>query len=797
MDKDRLRDLIARMSLEEKASLLSGADFWHSKAVARLGIPSFAVSDGPHGLRKQAGSLDHLGLNASVPATCFPTASAMASSWDRELLASIGQALGQEAQAADVQVILGPGANIKRSPLCGRNFEYFSEDPYLAGELAAAMIAGIQSQGVGASLKHFAVNNQESFRISVDVQVDERTLRELYLPAFERAVKKAEPWTVMSSYNRLNGDYASEKASLLTGILRKEWGFTGAVLSDWGGANVRVRGLEAGLDLEMPFPGGHTDREVVEAVRAGTCPAQALDEAVERLLDLAFKGVENRRPAASFSAEAHHALARRAARESMVLLRNEGSLLPLARSTRIAVIGDFAREPRYQGTGSSLINPSRLDTVLDELGAFAQGFAFAPGYDQGDGRPRPDLIAQAVAAAREAEVALVFAGLTRDYEAEGLDRTGLGLPDSHVALIEAVAGANPRTVVVLSSGSAVEMPWASRVPAILEAWLPGQAGAGAVLDLVFGLASPSGKLAESFPVRLSDLPSSRHFPEGPVTVEYREGLYVGYRWFDSSGTPPLFPFGHGLSYTGFEYSGLILSKDRLDDTESLTVSARIRNTGARAGAEVAQLYVRDLESTAYRPDKELKGFQKVFLQPGEEAQVSFILDPRAFSTWDSDCHAWRVESGDFEILLASSSAEVRLSARARVEATGFLPPPRDRRQDLPSYYNPGAALAVGDGEFRALLGRDLSPKARPPRQAFDLSSTVRDVQASLVGRLILAFGLREGRKAFDDDPASERVLRRSIEDMPLRNMAALTAGNPPIGVVRLLLWLLNIGRQKA
>lgn len=799
MEGDRLRELISGMSLEEKTSLLSGMDFWHTKAIDRLGLGSLAMSDGPHGLRKQGGEVDHLGLQASIPSTCFPTASATASSWDRELLAELGGALAEECLAADVQVLLGPGVNIKRSPLCGRNFEYFSEDPVLAGELASAMIQGIQARGIGACLKHFAVNNQESFRISVDAIVDERTLRELYLPAFERAVKTARPWTVMASYNRLNGDYTSEKAELLSGILREEWGFEGLVMSDWGGVNVRTLGLLAGLDLEMPYPGGHTDREIAQAVRAGTLLESVVDRAALRLVGLVEAGLRNRVPGYRFDVEAHHGLARRAARESMVLLKNEGSILPLARDTKVALIGDFARAPRFQGAGSSQINPCRLDTVLGEIGAFTGLYGFAPGYDQAKGSPDPVLIAQAVELAREAETAILFVGLTSDYEAEGLDRADLSLPLSHIALIEAVAAANPRTVVVLSNGSAVEMPWLSQVPAVLESWLAGQAGAGAALDLLFGLYSPSGKLAESFPERLSDLPSSRYFPEGPVTVEYREGLYVGYRWFDSSGHKALFPFGFGLSYTSFEYSGLGLSKSTLSDTDTLAVEALIRNSGPVAGAEIAQLYVRDLESSAYRPDKELKGFAKVFLEPGEEARVHFDLDSRAFAFWDCESGAWRVEAGDFDILVASSSAEPRLQGRVRLEAGAGLPPPKDRSTELPSLHNPRkapGALELGDGEFRALLGQAIPPKARPRGQAWDLSTTVGEIQGRLLGRLILAFGLKEGRKVTDGDPASQRVLRRSIEDMPLRNMAALTGGHPPIGVVRLLLFLLNLGRPR-
>jgi beta-glucosidase len=546
-------EILASMSLEDKVALLSGADFWHLKSKPRLGIPQVMVSDGPHGLRKQAGASDHLGMGASIPATCFPTASALASSWNRNLLRVMGEALGEECLQEEVAVLLGPGVNIKRSPLCGRNFEYFSEDPCLAGELAAAWIQGVQAMGVGASLKHFACNNQEELRMTIEAVVDQRSLRELYLPAFETAIKKASPWTVMAAYNRLNGAFCAEQPWLLGDLLRNDWGFEGVVVTDWGACNDRFQGLVAGLDLEMPYPGPHNDRETWRELLRDPRRIEILDRTVARLLSLILKADANRRPGFRYDAEAHHALARRTAAESMVLLKNQGGLLPLAEGTKLAVIGDFAQKPRYQGAGSSLINPTRLDTVLSLIAGYTGEVSFSRGYDQATDRVDEALVAEAALAAREADVALVFVGLTAAYEMEGADRRHLRLPESHDRLVEAVAAANPKTIVVLSNGSAVELPWLEKVAAVLEAFLAGQAGAGAALDILFGRVCPSGKLAETWPLDLGDLASSSYFPEGPLTVEYREGPYVGYRFFDASGKEPLFPFGFGLSYTSFAY----------------------------------------------------------------------------------------------------------------------------------------------------------------------------------------------------------------------------------------------------
>ncbi|WP_372629634.1 glycoside hydrolase family 3 C-terminal domain-containing protein [Cohnella sp.] len=664
--------LISQMTLEEKAGLCSGLDFWRTKAVERLGIPSVMVTDGPHGLRKQKEGSDHVGLFDSVPATCFPSAAGLACSWDRALIEKVGVALGEECQAEEVAVLLGPGANIKRSPLCGRNFEYFSEDPYLSSEMATGHIKGVQSQGVGTSLKHFAVNNQEHRRMTIDAVVDERTLREIYLASFEGAVKQAQPWTVMSAYNQVNGAFASENGYLLTDILKNEWGHEGFVVSDWGAVNERVAGLAAGLELEMPSSHGIGDRKIVEAVKRGELSEEALNQAVERILNVIFRAVENRKKDASYDREAHHRLAREVARESMVLLKNEDGILPLKKEGSIAVIGAFAEQPRYQGGGSSHVNPTKLDSILEEIrrsAGDAASVSYAKGYSPDTDDIDGALLREAVETAARSDVAILFVGLPDRYESEAYDRTHLSIPDNHLKLIDEVAKAQSRLVVVLSNGSPVEMPWLGQAKAVLEAYLGGQALGGAIADLLFGDATPCGKLAETFPVRLSGNPSYLNFPGEGDRVEYREGLFVGYRYYDKKELPPLFPFGFGLSYTTFEYTDLTVDKKTLSDQESLTVRVKVKNTGSLAGKEIVQLYVNDVQSSVIRPDKELKGFEKVELQPGEEKTVSFVLGKRAFAYYNTELKDWHVESGDFRILVGRSSADIVLRETVRVESS--------------------------------------------------------------------------------------------------------------------------------
>jgi beta-glucosidase len=667
-----LTKLIEQMSLEEKVSLCSGLNVWQLKGIERLGIPSIMVADGPHGLRKQKlEEADHLGLYNSVPATCFPSAVGLASTWNRRLIEKVGIALGEECQAEDISILLGPGANIKRSPLCGRNFEYFSEDPFLSSEMAANHIKGVQSQGVGTSLKHFAVNNQETRRMSVDAVVDERTLREIYLASFEGAVKQAQPWTVMCSYNKVNGEYAAENKTLLTDILRDEWGFEGFVVSDWGAVNEREKGLEAGLDLEMPSSNGIGDQKIIDAVKKGELLESTLDLAVERILTIIFKAVDNKKENALFDKEEHHQLAREAACESMVLLKNEDKILPLKMDGSIAVIGEFAKKARFQGGGSSHINPTKLDSIYEEMEKLTPeaSIKYAQGYHLDKDEIDDQLIANAKEAALKSDVAILFVGLPERYESEGYDRAHLRIPENQRILIEAVAEVQPRVVVVLSNGSPIVMPWMDKVKGILEAYLGGQAQGGAIADLLFGIESPSGKLAETFPEDLRHNPSHLNFPGEGDKVEYKEGLFVGYRYYDTKGIEPLFPFGYGLSYTNFEYMNLTISKKEISDNESVTVTVNVKNTGAVTGKEIVQLYVRDVESTVIRPEKELKGFEKVELQPGEEKEITFELDKKAFAYYNVDLKDWHVETGVFEILVGKSSAEILLKETVKVNST--------------------------------------------------------------------------------------------------------------------------------
>ena len=672
MDEKKIGEIVGSMTLEEKASLCSGKDFWNTKSVDRLGIESWMMTDGPHGLRKGSTSASELGLNKSVPATCFPTGAGLGATWNRALLEEVGTALGRESQAERVGVILGPAVNIKRSPLCGRNFEYLSEDPYLTGELAARHIAGVQAQGVGTSIKHFAANNQEKLRMTIDTVADERTLREIYLPAFETAIKKSKPWTVMCAYNKLNGTYCSQNEMLLTKILRDEWGFDGIVMTDWGACDDRVAGLAAGQDLEMPFSGPANDASIVAAVRARKLDEKKLDDAVARNLRLYFRVIENRRAQARFDAEAHHALARRVAAEGTVLLKNENALLPLQKKGKIAFLGAFAKNPRYQGGGSSHMNPTRLDCAWDAAEKVLAGKAeliYAAGYDIADSSPVSSLIEEARAAAASSDVAVVFAGLTDDFESEGFDRTHLRMPESHVALIRAAASSAKKTVVVLSNGAPIEMSWLPEVGAVLEGYLGGQAGGSAAVDMLFGDAEPSGRLAESFPLRLEDNSSYLNFPGGKNSVEYREGVFVGYRHYESVDAPVLFPFGHGLSYTEFAYSEFKLDRERVSDAETLTASVSVSNIGNRAGKDVVQLYVSPPASPVVRPKMELKGFEKIELKSGEKKTVSFKIDARAFAYWDADRDCWRAERGLYSVSVGSSVRNVRESASVYVEET--------------------------------------------------------------------------------------------------------------------------------
>lgn len=687
-DKD-IENIIAQLTLEEKAGLCSGADLWHTKEVARLGIPSVMMADGPHGLRKQADE-DALGLHKSVPATCFPTASALACSWDRDLLQKIGAALGEECQCQHVSILLGPGCNIKRSPLCGRNFEYYSEDPYLSSELAGCFITGVQSRGVGTSLKHFAVNNQETRRMNIDAEADERTLREIYLAAFEGAVKNAAPRTVMCAYNRVNGAYCSENKYLLRDILKDEWGFKGCVISDWGAVADRVKGLKAGLDIEMPSSGGQRDEKIVKAVKNGELTEAVLNQAVQRILQTVFDCAENQKKDAVADMEAHHRLAGTAAMESVVLLKNENHILPLKKQGTLAVIGGFAMQPRYQGGGSSHVNPASLENAYNEIVKAVAGTAakveYAQGYrldSEGGSIIEHELVScsdetdevllkEAARIARNADFAVIFAGLPESYETEGVDRTHLRIPEGHRVLIEKVAEVQKNLVVVLSNGAPVEMPWIGCAGAVMEGYLGGQGFGGAVACILFGDANPCGKLAETFPQKLSDTPPYLNFPGEKDKVQYREGLFVGYRYYDAKETEPLFPFGYGLSYTGFAYTRMYVDKKELCDADILTVAVSVKNTGNVFGKEIVQLYIRPEKPDVIRPLKELKGFQKVALEPGAEKDVVFTLDRRAFAYYEPKISDWHAQSGAYEILIGKSSRDIVLRQTVQFVSTGKI-----------------------------------------------------------------------------------------------------------------------------
>lgn len=686
-----VKKLVNELTLEEKASLCSGADFWHTKAIDRLNIPAAMVSDGPHGIRKQESLADHMGVAESIKAIGFPTASAMACSFDRDLLHKVGDALGEECVAEDLAVLLGPGINMKRSPICGRNFEYYSEDPVVAGELGAAFVNGVQEHGVGTSLKHFAANNQEWRRMSISAEIDERTLREIYLAAFETVVKKAQPWTIMCSYNRINGVYSCENDWLLNKVLRDEWGFEGLVMTDWGAMNERVPSLKAGLDLEMPDCHGETDKLIVKAVQSGELEESILDTAVERILTMVDKYLTARKdidPASmvhplpssverGYDVAAHHALARTTAEQSAVLLKNE-DILPLQKDKKIAFIGEFAKVPRIQGGGSSHINNTSIESALDVAG---DSVSYAQGFHIDEETTDETLLQEAITLAKESDVAVIFAGLPDSFESEGFDRTHLNMPANQNELIARISEVQPNVVVVLHSGSPIAMPWLDKVAGVLQMYLAGQASGGAAVNLLFGDATPCGKLAETFPLHLEDNPSYLNFPGNREKVCYQEGVFIGYRYYDKKKMDVLFPFGYGLSYTDFTYSNMKVTVngknaadvDVIKETDEIVVSADITNTGNCDGAEIVQLYIKNPVVYEIRPEKELRDFAKVFLKAGETKTVTFTLNARAFSYYETRIHDWYAESGDYEILLASSSRDIRLQDTVSITGSKKIP----------------------------------------------------------------------------------------------------------------------------
>ena len=755
-------DVIAKLSLREKCALLSGATVFETHALPNKGVPAIWLSDGPNGLRKQAGPADHLGLNPSEPATCFPTAATVANSWDPALGEEIGKALGEETASYRVNVILGPGLNTKRSPLCGRDFEYFSEDPYLSGKLAAGYVRGIQSVGVSACPKHFAANNQELRRMASNSVLDERTLRELYLTSFEIAVKEGRPKCIMTSYNRVNGTYANENHHLLQDILHGEWGYDGAVVTDWGGSNDHVEGVREGSTLEMPCPGFGSAKRLMQAVEEGRLPESAVDARVDELLELVFTTDAAVKAAPKrFDRDAHHALARRAAAESVVLLKNEDDLLPLKPGQRVALIGDFAQTPRYQGAGSSSVNATRVDNLKDAAEADDITLAgFCAGYER-SGTPNPAFVEEAAALARKADVVVLCMGLDESSESEGLDRSHICIPENQKQLLEAVAQANENLVVVLSAGSVVETGWVSRCKAVLHAYLGGQAGAGAIMDVLTGRVNPSGKLAETLPLTYEDTPAARYFPGKQQNVEYREGLYIGYRYYETAHVPVRYPFGYGLSYTTFAYSDLKADADKVTFT--------ITNTGSRAGAEIAQLYVAKADAAVFRPEKELKGFAKVFLQAGECKTVTIPLDDKAFRYWNVKTDRWETEGGSYQLLVGASVQDIRLRAEVSVQDTGAPDPYAGKAVQC---YRTADIKNVTDAAFEALLGHAI-PEDKPH---IDQTMTLGELNHSRSPLCWLAWAVLHTllkRSSREGTPDLNLLFQYN---MPVRALAQMTGG---------------------
>lgn len=758
------QDIIEKMTIEEKAAFLSGKGEWQTRDFERLGIPSIFCSDGPHGIRKQAGAGDHLGLNASLPATCFPTAATIANSWNTELGETLGETLGEEAMAEGVNVLLGPGLNIKRSPLCGRNFEYFSEDPYLAGKMAASYVRGIQSQGVYACPKHFAVNSQELRRMAMNSVVDERTLREIYLTGFEIAVKEGGAKTIMSAYNEINGTYANENKHLLNDILRKEWGFDGIVITDWGASNDHALGVAAGSNLEMPNPGLDSARELIAAVESGKISIEDVDARVDELLDAVMTLYVNAQGKSDeFDKNAHHNVARRAAAESTILLKNEGGILPLKAGAKVAIVGDFAFVPRYQGAGSSLVNPTKIETVAELIGTYdLQVVGMSRGYSR-NGQEDATVRKEALDIAAKADIILYFFGLNEDSESEGMDRTHMRIPQNQINLLQELGQVNPNLVGVISAGSAIEMPWHHYFKALLHCYLNGQAGAGAVMDILTGDVNPSGKLSETIPRRLEDTPAYRYYPSQERTSEYRESLYVGYRYYDTADVPVLYPFGFGLSYTTFEYSGLEVNEEG--------VSFTITNSGSRDGAEVAQLYVGLPNGKVFRPKKELKGFAKVFLKAGESKKVSIAFDDKTFRYFNVNTNNWEVEDGKYVISVGASSADIRLTGEVlKSETTENIP---YKKEELPSYYS-GKIQSVETAEYEKLLGRSV-PDGKWSGE-LGLNDAICQMYYAKSSLARFAYNRLTAIKKKADESGKPDLNILFIYNMPFRAMAKMTGG---------------------
>ncbi|MCD7796731.1 MAG: glycoside hydrolase family 3 C-terminal domain-containing protein [Clostridiales bacterium] len=770
-------EIVKKMTLEQKAAFVSGYDYWHLEEASELGLPKIMITDGPHGLRKQntnKKTSDGIGLGNSVPATCFPPASTSSCSWDEDLLKAEGEALGEECLKEQVSAILGPGINIKRSPVCGRNFEYFSEDPYLAGKCSANLVNGVQSKGIGTSLKHFACNSQEAFRMVINEVIDERAMRELYLTAFEICVKEAQPWTIMNSYNRINGVYASQNEWLQEKVLRDEWGFEGLLVTDWGASVNRIPGLKNGTDLEMPSSGALNTQRIIAAVKDGTLDEAVLDKRVDNVVDLIVKSKPALEKKHTYDVDAHHSLAQKVAEGSMTLLKNDDSILPLKKGQKVAIIGEMAKSPRFQGAGSSVINPTKLDNAYDELSKLGVDMIYAQAYEKSKDEVNSTLVSEAVSAAKKADVAIVFVGLTEEFEGEGYDRENIEMPSSHNSLVSEIAKANKNTVVVLAGGSVVRMPWINEVKALLNSGLGGQAGGAAVANILTGQVNPSGKTSETYPLDFSENPTYGNYPGGPVTSEHRESVYIGYRYYDKANKDVLFPFGYGLSYTTFEYSDIKISSDNIKDTDTLTVLFKIKNTGDVNGAEIAQIYVADKESTVFRPVKELRAFKKVFLKAGEEKEVSVELSKRAFAFYNVKLGDWMVETGEFNILVSASSRDAKLTATVTVTSTVDAEIP-DYRESAPAYYTADVDGMKGE-QFAAVYGSALPSPEPDTTKKIDIYCCLNDARHTKWGgrlcRMIEGIMSKMGSAENGDG----KMLAAMATQIPIRNFIAMSMG---------------------
>ena len=761
----KVKSLIEEMTLEEKATFLAGSDFWHTVAIPHLGIPSVMVTDGPNGLRKQKASADHLGINDSVPTTCFPTAATTACSFDPDLLHKMGVAIGEECKAEEVGMILGPAANIKRSPLCGRNFEYFSEDPYLSGKISAALIDGIQSQNVGTSLKHYLANNQEKARLVSDSVIDQRAMNEIYLEGYRIAVEESQPTSIMCSYNEINGTYASDNEEVLNKTLRDQWGFKGYVVTDWGAMNDKVKSVKAGLDLEMPGPNPANTNKVIKAVNEKKLSMEDLDKAVSHILTFVLTVKDNK--AQPYDVNSHHELAGQIAQESAVLLK-KGSL-PLKEDAKLAIIGSFAKEPRYQGAGSGKIHATKVTSLLDALDTMKINYEYSQGYEAEKNDSDPELINEAVKIAKDADYVIACVGLPDSYESEGFDRTHLNMPDNQNKLMDALIATGKPVVALVSTGSVIVMPWRDKVNSILLMYLGGQNSGTATADLLFGKVNPSGKLAETWPLSLEDVPCYKYFGNGG-NVEYRESIYVGYRYYDKANVKVEYPFGYGLSYTNFGYSDLKLSKETITDHDSLTVSLKVKNTGSFAGKEVVQLYIGAPEDMIFKPVKELKSFKKVSLEPLEEKEIEFELKPKDFAFYNVNISDWFIESGNYLIGIGSSSKDLRLSGTVTVnsEQAGEI---NDYRLSAPFYYKPTNPVEIPEEQFESVLGHKVQPwrSIRP----FTQNSTLTELESSELGKQIVSQVKTAMAQMFKGNDDMGKMITSMLDDMPLRQLGMM------------------------